>query len=243
MKRIICICTGVAVYFGLFGERSDAQQPQAGIQNQLQSLGETQIAAGLKEALARGVTNAIARLNQQGGFLTNLNVRIGLPSSLASTEKTLRKLKQGYLVDGFITNMNRAAEIAVGEAGPIFGDAIRGMTVADAEAILHGPKDAATRYFQKVSEARLQEKMLPIIQEATAKAGATASYKSLMEKSKLSTFFNFAKGPFDLDSYIDAKTTEGLFKMIADEEKSIRENPAARATDLLQKVFGKVSIP
>ena len=241
MKRIIYICTAIVLSTGLHSQRAEAQQPT--IENQLQSLGETQIAAGLKEALARGVTNAIANLNKQGGFLTNLNVKIGLPSSLATTEKTLRKLKQDYLVDGFITNMNRAAEIAVGEAGPIFGDAIRAMTVADAEAILHGPKDAATRYFQKVSEARLQEKMLPIIQDATGKAGATASYKALMDKSKLSSFFNFGKSPFDLDSYIDAKTTEGLFKMIADEEKRIRENPTARATDLLQKVFGKISIP
>lgn len=241
MKRINCIVAIATLFLGLLSQRSEAQQPT--IQNSLQTLGESQIATGLKEALARGVTNAIANLNKQGGFLTNLNVKIGLPPSLATTEKTLRKLKQDYLVDGFITNMNRAAEIAVGEAGPIFGDAIRAMTVADAESILHGPKDAATRYFQKVSEARLQEKMLPIIQDATGKAGATASYKSLMEKSKLSSFFNFNKSPFDLDGYIDAKTTEGLFKMIAEEEKRIRENPTAQASDLLQKVFGKISIP
>src|SRR5258708_3180158 len=112
-----------------------------------QSAGEEQIIAGLKEALGKGVNHAVSSLNHDGGFLTNLNVRIDIPKKMAPVEKTLRALNHGYPVDEFQTNMNRAAEIAVGQAGPLFAQAVTNMTVADAEKILHGSDDAATQYF------------------------------------------------------------------------------------------------
>lgn len=204
-----------------------------------QPLGQDELIAGLKEALGNGVTHAVTNLNREGGFLTNLDVRIELPQKLAKVERTLRALNQGPLVDQFVTNMNRAAEIAIGEAGPIFGDAVKAMTIADAERILNGPEDAATQYFRKVSESRLKDKMRPVIEQATAKAGATATYKSMLSQVQtgLSFFSAFGK-PFDVDDYVNQKASDGVFKMIAEQEKKIRQNPAGQASELLQKVFG-----
>jgi len=204
-----------------------------------QPLGQEELISGLKEALGNGVTHAVTNLNREGGFLSNLDVRIELPQKLAKVEKTLRALNQGPLVDQFVTNMNRAAEIAIGEAGPIFGDAVKSMTIADAEKILHGPEDAATQYFRKVSEKRLKEKMQPIIEQATAKAGATATYKSMVNQVQSGFSFLSAFGkPFDVDDYVNQKAADGVFTMIAEQEKKIRQNPAGQASELLQKVFG-----
>lgn len=207
----------------------------------IQAVAQDQAILALKEALAKGVDKAVTRLNKEGGFLTNLNVKIEIPAKLATVEKGLRALEQGPLLDQFVTNMNRAAEIAVGQAGPIFGDAVKGMSIADADKILHGANDAATQYFRKVSEGRLREKMLPLIQEATAKAGATATYKSMLDKADLGfSFFKKFTKPFNLDDYVNQKAADGLFAMIAEEEKRIRENPAGQASDLLKQVFGKI---
>jgi hypothetical protein len=146
-------------------------------------LSQDHLVQGLKEALAKGVEHSITNLSREGGYLHNIKVKIQMPEKLAPIEKTLRALKQDHLVDEFITNMNHAAELAVGEVGPIFSQAIQNM------ALLKGPDDAATQYFKKVSEKRLQEKMLPIIEKTTESAGATASYKKVMEKASLGASF------------------------------------------------------
>jgi len=201
------------------------------------ALAETEIANGLKEALAKGVTKAVADLGKDGGFLKNLDVKIPMPEKLQSVEKGLRALGQDKMADEFVATLNRAAEQAVPEAAAIFGTAIKQMTLQDAQAILKGPNDAATQFFRKTSTAQLTEKFLPIVKTATEKAGVTAQYKKLIQ----------AAGPMaqllgqdnaDLDGYVTRKSLDGLFKMVAAEEKQIRENPAARTTDLLKKVFG-----
>jgi|GEM_PF-47882 len=206
------------------------------------ALTQDQMIGGLKEALAKGVDHAVTNLNRPGGFLNNLSVRITIPEKLQPMEKTLRALNQDYLVDDLLTNMNRAAEMAVGEVGPIFGDAIRQMTLADAKSLVNGPQDAATQYFRKVSLTRLQEKMQPIIQSATDKAGVTSSYKQVMQKAQTGfSIFRLNRKPFDIDTYITEKATDGLFLKIAEQEKLIRENPAGQASELLRKVFSKTS--
>lgn len=205
----------------------------------LMGLSEEQATKGLKEALAKGVQHSITNLGRSGGYLSNLNVRIPVPEKLAKIERTLRMLKQDQVADDFIATMNRAAEAAVPEVGTVFHDAITNMTVADAKTILKGSDDAATQYLKKTGEVRIQEKMLPIVQRATAKTGVTSSYKNLLAQAgPASSLFGFSGGDLDLDRYVAQKASDGLFKTIAEEEKRIRQNPAARTTDLLKKVFG-----
>ena len=204
------------------------------------ALTQDEIVRGLKEALAKGTSAAVANLGKDGGFLTNLDVRIPMPQSLQTVEKTLRKLKQDKLADEFVATMNHAAEQAVPLAAGVFVNSITNMTVADAQAILTGPNDAATQYFRKISETNLHTKFLPIVKEATAKAGVTAAYKKLMKQAgPVAQFLGTDAG--DIDNYVTQKSLDGLFKMIAAEEAKIRANPVARTTDLLKKVFGSAT--
>ncbi len=197
---------------------------------------------GLKEALARGAEKAVSDLGRTNGFLGNAAVKIPMPEKLREIEKGLRMMKQDKYPDEFIATMNHAAEAAVPEAGPILGDAIRDMTIADARNILQGPDDAATQYFRKVSEKRLKEKMLPIVKTATEKTGVTAAYKNLTTKAGFMASF-LQQEHLDVDQYVTDKAFDGLFEMIAVQEREIRANPAARSTDLLKKVFGAVAQP
>jgi len=205
-------------------------------------LNNNEMTNGLKEALANGVESAIKTLGKKDGFMGDSLVRIPLPDSLKMVEKTARDLGQGQYVDQFISTMNHAAEEAVPEAAELLGESIRKMSVEDAAKILNGPDDAATQYFQKVSRTQLAERFKPIIQKATNQFGVTSAYKSLVAQSA-PVLDNPMLGSFiptdalDVDQYVTNKTLDGLFKYIALEEKSIRENPAARTTDLLKKVF------
>ena len=202
-------------------------------------LSADEIASGLKDALAKGAEKAIGSLSKTDGFLKNLDVKIPLPDSLAEIERGLRLVGQQKYADNFVATLNHAAETAVTEAGPIFSEAIRQMTVADAKQILGGGDDAATQYFRRVGEPRIKEKMLPVVKAATEKAGVTAAYKSFIGKAGFAVVLSNKKD-LDIDDYVTQKATDGLFKMIAVEEKEIRKNPMARTTDLLKKVFGSV---
>jgi hypothetical protein len=210
------------------------------------SLPQDQVVQGLKEALSKGVQQAVGRLGHEGGFLTNLSVKIPMPEKLRTVEKTLRVLKQEKLADEFVATMNHAAEQAVPEAAGVFGDAIKGMSIEDAKAILTGTNNAATQYFRRTTETNLYAKFLPIVKKATDQTGVTSAYKRLMEKADTANSFGswgrslLGAESMDVDAYVTNKALDGLFKVMADEEKSIRENPVARTTDLLQKVFGAV---
>ena len=205
------------------------------------ALSNSEIVSGLKEALANGVETSINTLGRTDGFLADELVRIAMPESLKSVEQLARQAGQGQYVDEFVTTLNRAAEQAVPEAAGILGDAIRVMSVTDAKAILNGPDNAATDYFRRSSEAKLAEKFLPLVQQATGKVGVTSAYKSLMGQAGglLGGFFN--TDAMDLDTYVTEKAMDGLFKYIAIQEQQIRENPTARTTDLLKKVFSSSS--
>lgn len=196
--------------------------------------------AGLKEALSQGTRFAVDQLGRDGGFLDNAQVKIPMPQSLSWAEKSLRMVGQDQLADEFVASMNHAAEQAVPEAADIFGEAIQQMSLADANAILTGPDDAATQYFQTHTEDALTARMLPIVSEATANSGVTAAYKNMLSSTGGMTSL-LSTDATDLDSYVTTKALDGLFLMVAEEERRIRENPLARSTDLLKKVFGSVS--
>jgi hypothetical protein len=219
------------------------------------SLPQDQLITGLKDALGKGLQQAVASLGHDGGFLTNLNVKIPMPDKLQKVESTLRAMKQDKLADDFVATMNHAAEQAVPEAGSVFVDALSQMNIDDGRAILSGPDDAATKYFQKTTTTNLYAKFYPIIQKATAKTGVTSSYKKLIAEANPSQSLGnlgglgssignklFDPDTLDIDAYVTNKALDGLFKMVADEEKQIRQNPVARTTDALQKVFGAVKL-
>jgi hypothetical protein len=209
----------------------------------LAALSQDQVAQGLKQALGKGVQTAITNLARPGGFLDNPKVKIPMPEKLQTVEKTLRAMKQDKYADEFVTTMNRAAESAVPEALPIFTDALQSMTIDDAKKLVSGGNDSATQFFKTKGEKRIQDKMIPIVKQATEKTGVTAAYKKLLDQAGGNSFLgklNINTASLDVDSYVTQKASDGLFKMIAEEEKRIRENPAARTTELLEKVFGAV---
>lgn len=203
----------------------------------LASLTNSDMVGALKQALDKGVQHAVTQLGQPGGFLDDSRVRIPMPEKLAWIEKSLRKIGQDELADEFITSINGAAEKAVPEVATVFGDAIRSMSLEDAKGILQGPDDAATQYFRNNSTAALTERMLPIVKQATDAAGVTARYKAMMGKVG-GLMSMLSQDTPDLDNYVTEKAMDGLFLMIAEEEKKIRENPVARSSELLKKVFG-----
>ncbi len=201
------------------------------------ALSNDEVIAGLREALSKGARSAVRSLGHEGGYLNNTAVRIPMPAKLEVVESALRKLGQGAIADAFIGSMNHAAEQAAPLATDVFVDAIKDMSIEDAKGILHGPDDAATRYLQRSGSETLQLKMLPLVQQATQQVGVTRHYKDLIGKAGFAGQF-VDLDSLDLDRYITGKALDGLFLMMAAEEKRIREDPLARSTDLLKKVFG-----
>lgn len=199
---------------------------------------DTDISGGLKEALGKGVSNAIKSLGKEDGFLSNVRVKIPLPKSLQKIEKVVRVAGQGKAVDEFVASMNHAAEKAVPVAAQVFVEAIKKMSFDDARQILFsGKDDSATQFFRRTSEENLREKFRPIVEEFTAKTGVTQKYKSMIGKAGFAARF-LGNDATDLDGYVTQKALDGLFLLIADEEKKIRKNPLGRTTSLLKKVFG-----
>lgn len=201
------------------------------------ALTDEEVIRGLKEALSQGTRQAVAQLGKEGGYLNNLKVRIPMPEGLQKVEKVMRTLKQDKYADQFVATLNHAAEKAAPEAAAIFADSLSNMTLEDARGILKGGDDAATQYFRKTSEARLKERFMPIVRQATDQAGVTSAYKQLMQKAGPYTRF-LGQDTADLDGYVTEKALDGLFLMVAEEERRIRQDPLARTTELLKKVFG-----
>lgn len=197
------------------------------------------ISSGLKQALTNGVKKAVDELGQENGFLDNARVRIPLPKQLQTIEKGLRALGQGKKADEFVETMNHAAEKAVGEAIPIFTDSLKQMTIDDARGILFSDADdSATQFFRRTSDEKLREKFMPIVKKFTEETGVTAQYKQLVGKAGFMSAIGGNKNKLDIDEYVTGKAMDGLFLLIADEEKNIRKNPLGRTTGILQKIFG-----
>ena len=199
-------------------------------------LSDDEIVNGLKQALEIGTSNAVKTVSQTNGYFKNPRIRIPLPENVKKVEKLLRATGFGRRVDEFELSMNRAAERAAPEAKTIFWDAIKQMSFADARQILDGSDDAATQYFQDKTAGRLQKIFKPITHQAMSEVGVTHSYQSIDNKIKTIPFAD--QMSFDLDQYVTDKALSGLYLMLAEEEKKIRQDPAARVTDLLKKVFG-----
>ena len=202
----------------------------------LGALSDSDIAAGLKAALAQGTRMAVQNLGRTDGFWANAAARIPMPATLQKFEKTARGFGLGAYVDQFQLSMNRAAEQAVPVAADVFAQSIQQMTLTDARNILTGPKDAATQYFRRTTGQILTVKFRPLVAQATARVGVANRYKTLTAAA--GPFAGALGAPTDLDGYVTEKALDSLFVQVAAEEARIRDNPAARGSEILKKVFG-----
>ena len=198
---------------------------------------QSEVASGLKQALEVGIRNGSAQASQTDGYYGNSLIRIPFPEDVQRVENTLRKVGLGNEVDKFILTLNRGAEDAAQSAVPIFVSAIKQLTIADAWAILRGDRDAATQYLKRTTSQQLYTAFNPIMVKSLEKTNATRYYTDIVNQ--------YNKIPLtqkvnpDLDDYATQKAIDGLFVLVAQEEENIRENPIARTTELLRRVFAK----
>ncbi|WP_454255905.1 DUF4197 domain-containing protein [Pseudomonas sp. Marseille-Q8238] len=202
----------------------------------LSDLSQADASSGLKDALAQGAQVAVQQLGKPGGFSNNEAVRIELPGKLGKAAKTMKMMGMGDQVDELEAGMNQAAEAAVPQAQAILVDAVKKMSVSDAKGILAGGNDSATQYLNKSSREQIRAKFLPIVKQATDKIGVAQQYNALAGKA--SAFGALDAKSANVESYVTEQALDGLFKMIANQEATIRENPAAAATSVAKKVFG-----
>jgi len=201
---------------------------------------DAEAAQGIREALNQGVDKGISFLNKTDGFFGNEAYKLFLPPDAKKIESALRTIGLGNMVDKAILQINRGAEDAVGYAKPIFVDAIKEMTISDAINIVRGPSDAATNYFRQKTTEKLIVAFTPVIKNSLDKVSATKYYADVVNSyNSLPTTFN--KINPDLPSYVVGKAVDALFDRIAKEEANIRQNPVARTTEILKKVFGSVA--
>lgn len=198
---------------------------------------QDEAATGIRQALSNGIASAIANLGRENGFFGDQIYKVLLPPDAVKIESTLRNIGMGSQVDKAILQINRAAEDAVQEAKPIFVNAIKSMTITDAMNIVRGGNTAATDYFRGKTREQLIEAFRPSIESSLQKTQATKYYADMVNAyNKLPT--TFKKLNPDLTSHVVGKTTDALFDQIQKEEVNIRQNPAARTTEILKKVFG-----
>lgn len=231
MKRLLAS----AAFIMIFNSCDVLQQlPQTG---GLGGVTQAEAAQGIKEALSQGLIKATLQLNKQDGFFGDAFYKILLPPDAKKIENTLRTLGLGKSVDKAILQINRGAEDAAGFAQPIFMDAIKQMTLTDAINIVKGGDTSATHYFRIKTMEKLTSAFLPVIKSSLNKVDATKYYSDMVN-----TYNNFPttfkKLNPDLPNFVTEKATNALFDLVAKEEKNIRENPLARTTDILKKVFG-----
>jgi len=201
-----------------------------------QALSETDAASGIRAALEKGANSAVALLGRQDGFMGNAKVHIQLPGALQSAAKLAKATGQGRKVEELELAMNRAAEAAVPKAKELLVNAVKRMSVEDGLKILHGGEDSATRFFEAKTRAPIGEQFLPIVQQATKKVSLAEKYNAVAGKA--AGFGLLKKEDSNIDSYVTTKALDGLFLMIAEEEKKIRQDPVGTGSALLKKVFG-----
>lgn len=208
---------------------------EANIPSSKSQLTESEVAAGLKEALSNGVEKGVNKLSKADGYLKDPTIKILMPKEAKEVEKRLRSLGQGKKVDQAITSMNRAAEDAAKEAKQLFIVAIKKMDINDAMSILRGDDDAATNYLKKSTKSSLVKKFQPKIKTSLDKVDATKYWNTV--------FTSYNQMPFvddvnpDLEKHVTQKAIDGLFVQVSKQELEIRKNPQARVSDLLKKVF------
>jgi hypothetical protein len=204
----------------------------------LAELSGADASAGLKQALSQGATQAVALLGKSDGFLGNPKVRIALPDGMKRAESMLRIAGMGGQIDELVTSMNRAAEAAVPQAAELLTAAVKQMTVTDAKAILTGGNDAATRYFRDKTAPELTRRFQPIVKASTDRVQLAQQYNTLA--SQAASFGLVSKEDTKVEGYVTRKALDGLYATIADEERAIRQNPAAAAGDLAKRAFGAI---
>jgi hypothetical protein len=203
---------------------------------QLDSITQREAVAGLKAALEQGSQQAVASLGRADGYLGNPKVKIPLPQSLVRAEKLMRRVGAGRYADEVIVAMNRAAEAAVPEARQILVGAVKQMSVQDAKGILTGGDTAGTDYFRHTTRSELHKRFLPIVKRATAKVHLTQKYNQYADRG---VALGVVEGEHaDLDEYVTQKALDGLYLMMAEEEKKIRNDPVGTGKSILKKVFG-----
>ncbi|MEO8852543.1 MAG: DUF4197 domain-containing protein [Ginsengibacter sp.] len=245
MKQFITITTLILFSISLSAQ-NDSSQKLGGLFKKASSmlsknssgsnLSSDQIVSGLKEALSLGAQKSSDKLSAVDGFFKDAVVKILLPKQVQDIESKMRMFGMGKLVDNAELSMNRAAEDAAKSAAPIFLSAIKQMTVTDALNILRGQDTAATAYLRKTTTPDLVASFKPVIEESLKKTDAAKYWKEVF-----SAYNRFSSKPVDTDinSYVTGKALDGIFYYVAKEEIDIRQNPAARATDILKKVFAK----
>jgi hypothetical protein len=194
------------------------------------------IAGGLKEALRVGSGRVVSQVGKTDGYNKDPAIHLPLPSSLKSVQSALKGAGMSGMLDDLELKLNRAAEAAAPKARELFADAIADMSIDDARKIYDGPKDAATRYFQSKMSKPLAVEMTPVVNQSLAEVGAIQSYDTVMGQYGRMPFVPDAKA--DLTAYVVQKGMDGIFLYLGKEEAAIRDNPAKRSTELLQKVFG-----
>jgi len=209
---------------------------QLGFPTQQSVLDTPTIVSGLKEALTVGTEKAVSEVSVTNGYFGNSLIKILMPDKIKGVVNLLGKMGYQSQVDEFILSMNRAAEKAAPQARDYFVGALQEMTFDDARKILQGSDTSATDYFKSKTGDKIYAAFKPVISESMNEVGTTKAYKQMMEKSMVPLG---SVSAFDLDSYVTTKAVNGLFTMVGEEEKKIRTNPAARTTELLQKVFSK----
>ncbi|GGC00987.1 hypothetical protein GCM10007205_07790 [Oxalicibacterium flavum] len=203
----------------------------------LSDLSSKDATSGVKTALEKGATVAVAKLGVQDGFLNNDKVRIGLPGPVEKAKPILKMLGQSKRVEELEVSMNHAAESAVAEAKPLLLDAVKNMSVTDAKNILTGGETSVTEFFRGKTSASLTTKFLPIVKKITDGNGLSAQYNTLMSKANAS---GLTKENATVEDYVTQRALDGLYTIIADEEKAIRADPVGTGSAILGKVFGAV---
>lgn len=228
MKRIFIVLAFSSLFYGC---EIISQLPQG------TGVTESEAGEGIKEALSQGLVKAVLHLNREDGFFKDALYKILLPPDAKKVENTLRDLGLGSIVDKAILQINRGAEDAVGYAKPIFVNAIKSMTLNDAIGLVRNGDTSATHFFREKTTAQLTAAFLPVIKSSLDKVNATKYYGDIVTKYN-SLPLVFKKINPDLPGFVTEKATNALFNLVADEERNIRQNIAARTTELLRKVFG-----
>lgn len=202
----------------------------------LADISSVDASSGLKAALGKGAEMAVTLLGQQDGFLGNPKVRIPLPGYLEEAAKLMRNFGQGKRIDELVTTINRAAETAVPMGKDLLVNAVQTMTVTDAKNILTGGETSVTTFFADKTRLPLGERFLPVVNQATEKVGLTQQYNAFAGKA--ASFGLVKKEDANLGQYVTGKTLDGLYLMIGEEEKKIRQDPVGSGSAIIQKVFG-----
>jgi len=203
---------------------------------QLENITNREAVSALRTALEKGSRAAVDQLGRENGFFGDARVKIPLPESLKRAERTMRRFGMGKYADELVLTMNRAAEAAVPEAKQLFVDSVKKMTVQDAKGILTGGDTAGTEYFKRTTSDQLRKRFLPIVKKSTAKVGLAQKYNQYAEQG--AAFGLVKQEHANLDDYVTQKALDGLYFMVAEEEKKIRKDPVGTASSILKKVFG-----